>query len=628
MNKKLINHIQFLRAASVLLVFFYHLELNFFEYGFIGVDIFFVISGYVITSKIYNEYYETKKFDFSNFYKKRFKRIYPVFLFIFIFSFTLIIFFQPLDLFLDNFKVFIFAIFGASNLYYLFSTKDYFDTVFDDPFAHSWSLGVEEQFYFLFPIFFILSLKFFKKIDKNIFFVLGVVIIGIIFTYLFSNNSKLVFYSPIFRFWQFLLGSLTFLISQKKIKDNLLISISAFLLLIALILNGKNLNNITLISLCSILTCFFIFFYKGNKFGKLFFENKFLIFIGNISYSFYLWHLPIIYFYNLYFIDSFFKIPLLFLIILILSSLSFFYIENRFREKKFDLHLSTRYLFLTSFLSILMIFTSSYFIFQKSYNNKIKNGFKTLIYDLNYLENTKNYTERTVFYKINISGNQIYRFCTETSSEYHLNKKNLRVECLKRGGASKRLFYLEGNSHTANFIPMLNSMEFDDALYYEHKSTLLNKIDYEKINSLTNFYNEVIFTTHIDNILELNIIKDISNNFNDKVKVLILGPIPNINDNIDPLKCFIKSVNCSYKASIDIKKRNLNEYYDFIDKILYNQDIFSFYDPYKIICPKDSCYVYNVNNDLLTHRDNSHLTVEGSLLMKKHFAIFYNMNYN
>ena len=440
MNKKLINHIQFLRAASVLLVFFYHLELNFFEYGFIGVDIFFVISGYVITSKIYNEYYETKKFDFSNFYKKRFKRIYPVFLFIFIFSFTLIIFFQPLDLFLDNFKVFIFAIFGASNLYYLFSTKDYFDTVFDDPFAHSWSLGVEEQFYFLFPIFFILSLKFFKKIDKNIFFVLGVVIIGIIFTYLFSNNSKLVFYSPIFRFWQFLLGSLTFLISQKKIKDNLLISISAFLLLIALILNGKNLNNITLISLCSILTCFFIFFYKGNKFGKLFFENKFLIFIGNISYSFYLWHLPIIYFYNLYFIDSFFKIPLLFLIILILSSLSFFYIENRFREKKFDLHLSTRYLFLTSFLSILMIFTSSYFIFQKSYNNKIKNGFKTLIYDLNYLENTKNYTERTVFYKINISGNQIYRFCTETSSEYHLNKKNLRVECLKRGGLLNDFF--------------------------------------------------------------------------------------------------------------------------------------------------------------------------------------------
>ena len=627
MNRNLINHIQFLRAISVLLVFFYHLKLNFFEYGFIGVDIFFVISGYVITSKIYNEYCENNKFDFLNFYKNRFKRIYPVFLFIFSFSFIIIIFFQPLDLFIDNFKVFIFAIFGASNIYYLFSTKDYFDTIFDDPYAHSWSLGVEEQFYFLFPIFFILTLKFFKKIDRNIMFVLLLIIVGIIFTYFFSNNSKLVFYSPIFRFWQFLLGSLTFLISNKDIKNNLLISTSAFLFLIALILNGNNLDNITLISLSSILTCIFIFFYKENKFGKILFENKFLIFIGNISYSFYLWHLPIIYFYNLYFIDSFLKVPFLFFIILILSSLSFFYIENKFRKKKFDLRLNKKYLFLTSFLFISIISASSYFVFQKSYNNQIKDGFKNFIYDLNYLENTKNYTERTVFYKINIEDNQIYRFCTETSDEYRLNKNNLRIECLKQGKTFKRLFYLEGNSHTANFIPMLNAIKFDDTLYYEHKSNLLSKIDYKKINSLTNFYDEIIFTTHIDNIDELNILKNISNNFNNKVKILILGPIPNIDNNIDPLKCFIRSVNCSYKVSIDIKKRNLNEYYELIDKILYDQNVFFFYDPYRIICPKNNCYVYNINDDILTHRDNSHLTIEGSLLMKKHFEIFYNMNY-
>tara|TARA_B110000971_G_C20018058_1_gene504936 strand:- start:356 stop:2242 length:1887 start_codon:yes stop_codon:yes gene_type:complete len=627
MNRKLINHIQFLRAISVLLVFFYHLKLNFFEYGFIGVDIFFVISGYVITSSIYSEYYETKKFDFLNFYKKRFKRIYPVFLFIFSFSLILVIFFQPLELFLNNFKVYIFAIFGASNLYYLFSTKDYFDTVFDDPFAHSWSLGVEEQFYLLFPIFFVLTLNFFKKIDRNILFISGIIIIGVISTYFFSDNSKLVFYSPIFRFWQFLMGSLTFLITIKGNKKNLLISILAFVLLVTFIINGEDLNNITLIFICSILTCFFIFFYKGNKFGKILFENKFLIFIGNISYSFYLWHLPVVYFYNLYFVDSFFKIPLLFFIVLILSSLSFFYVENKFRKKKFNLFFNKYYLFLTSFLFILIILITSYFIFKKSYNSKIKNGIKTLIYNLNYLENIKNYSERAIFYKINIEGNQIYRFCTEKSEEYHLNKIKLRIECLKQGKKAKRLFYVEGDSHTASFIPMLNSMKFDDAIYYEHKSNSLDKIDYEKINSLTNFYDEIIFTTDIDNIHDLNIIKNVSNNFNNKVKVLILGPIPNITNDIDPLKCFIKSINCSFKTSVDIEKRNLNEYFKVVEKILHNQNTFSFYNPYKIICPKNKCFVYNLKNDLLTFRDFDHLTIEGSLLMKKDFEIYYNMNY-
>ena len=147
MKKKLINHIQFLRAISVLLVFFYHLKLSYFEYGFIGVDIFFVISGYVITSRIYNEYLEFKEFNFLKFYKKRIYRIYPVLFFIFSFTLILIVLFQPLDLFLENLKVFFFTIFGISNLYYLFSTKDYFDTIFLDPYAHSWSLGVEEQFY-------------------------------------------------------------------------------------------------------------------------------------------------------------------------------------------------------------------------------------------------------------------------------------------------------------------------------------------------------------------------------------------------------------------------------------------------------------------------------------------------
>jgi len=77
MKNKLLNHIQFLRAISVLMVFFYHLKLNYFENSFLGVDIFFVISRYVIIAIIFNEYKSNDKFNFLNFYLKRLKRIYP-----------------------------------------------------------------------------------------------------------------------------------------------------------------------------------------------------------------------------------------------------------------------------------------------------------------------------------------------------------------------------------------------------------------------------------------------------------------------------------------------------------------------------------------------------------------------
>jgi len=628
MNKKLINHIQFLRAISVLLVFFYHLELNFFEYGYIGVDIFFVISGYVIASRIYTEYFETKSFDFYNFFRKRIKRIYPVLFFIFSFSLVFIIFFQPLDLFLNNLKVYIFTIFGASNLYFLFSKKDYFDTVFEDPFGHSWSLGVEEQFYLIFPVFFIIILKHIKQINKNIILISGIIIIGIFFLYLYSSNKDLVFYSPFFRFWQFLLGALTFLFSKKITKKNFIISILVFFLLVTLILNGKITSDVSLLLICSILSCLFIMFYKRNKYWIFLFENKFLIFLGNISYSFYLWHLPIIYFYNLYFDKNLFRIPLLFFLTLVLSFLTFVYIEQKFRNKKLNLNFTNRHVFIFTSSIFIIIVSLIFFSFQKSYNSNIKNNLKKFVYKLNYLENKKKYTDRTVFYKININGNQIYRFCTEAAKDFDLNKKKLRTQCLKEGTKPKKLFYLEGDSYTANFVPMMNAINVKDSFYFRHFILPLKKINYEKVNSLTNFYDEVIYTTNINQITDLKDLEFLSKNFNNKVKILILGPIPNITNNTDPLKCFIKSVDCTYNSKIDIKNRKLNNYYDTISKILINQNKFYFYNPYKIICPQNNCYSYDSKKDILTHRDSSHLTIEGSILLKNDFNNFYNLNFN
>ena len=113
-------------------------------------------------------------------------------------------------------------------------------------------------------------------------------------------------------------------------------------------------NSLLLFS--SILSSMFILFYQNNNDKIFFFENKFLIFLGNISYSFYLWHLPTIYFYDLYFINNFFRIPILFITNFILSTLTFLYIEQKFRYKKFNININFKKLIFTaSFLALLSI---------------------------------------------------------------------------------------------------------------------------------------------------------------------------------------------------------------------------------------------------------------------------------
>jgi len=162
-SKNIENHIQTLRAFSVISVFLYHTNLNIFSYGYLGVDIFFLISGYVISKRIFEDYEITKKIDLYNFYSKRIKRIIPNLFFIVIFTYIFYLVFGPPDLSLFNESIF--ALFGLSNLYYINYSRDYFNNVFEDPLGHTWSLGVEEQFYIVFPVLIFLFLN--KKNNYN-----------------------------------------------------------------------------------------------------------------------------------------------------------------------------------------------------------------------------------------------------------------------------------------------------------------------------------------------------------------------------------------------------------------------------------------------------------------------------
>jgi peptidoglycan/LPS O-acetylase OafA/YrhL len=171
-NKRLIQYyplIDSLRAISIIGVIIYHLEINFFSYkffggGYLGVDIFFFISGYLITGLIYNEYDKIGKFNFLNFYNRRLRRIIPpiIFLLFFLLIFSYL-FYLPNEL-IEISKITISNLFFISNFYFHYNSFFYWaDNSAANSLLHTWSLAIEEQYYLIFPAFFYLLIKFYNK---------------------------------------------------------------------------------------------------------------------------------------------------------------------------------------------------------------------------------------------------------------------------------------------------------------------------------------------------------------------------------------------------------------------------------------------------------------------------------
>ena len=196
-----------LRAIAILSVLFFHLGIPGVSGGFVGVDIFFVISGFLITGIIYDEYILTGRFNFSNFYIRRVRRLFPALVFTLALTFIAGFFLLALKFF-DSFSLsLISALFSVSNFYF-WKTRDYFAPNAEfEPLLHTWSLSVEEQFYLLWPITLIFILKRFQKPGAVIFLVV-ISLISLGLNAFFKNNSELIFYMLPFRVFEFAIGAL------------------------------------------------------------------------------------------------------------------------------------------------------------------------------------------------------------------------------------------------------------------------------------------------------------------------------------------------------------------------------------------------------------------------------------
>ena len=316
-KSKYLPSIDSLRALAVLAVIIYHVDVNYLPGGFLGVDLFFVLSGYLISSLIIKEYRKTGSLNLYNFYIRRARRLLPAVYFMITVGLVVMVLFNEVLLRKSHLD----AIFGyiySSNWWYIFHKLDYFDSFgAQSPFKHLWSLAIEEQFYMIFPLLFLLVNRKKKskdgtyKLNKNfLYVVLGLILVSLIAHILLFdiNNISRIYFGTDTRAFSLLVGVVgAILYPMERLhakvtpQQNMLysvVSLVSIATLITVMIYTSEYNTLLyrggflLVAILGLIVI--ISSGKQHTLMSRLLSFKPVVFIGKISYSLYLWHFPVL----------------------------------------------------------------------------------------------------------------------------------------------------------------------------------------------------------------------------------------------------------------------------------------------------------------------------------------------
>lgn len=323
---------------AVAVVILNHINNHILPSGYLGVDIFFVISGYVITASLSGR--ESKNLvDFiSGFYARRIKRLLPALaVFVLIMSLLICLFNPDPKLPLETG---IASLVGLSNLYLLHQTTDYFAQSSQlNPFTHTWSLGVEEQFYLLFPLLIWFSGfgRQTKNGARNLFLSIALLTAASLAAYIsfYQRNPSAAYFLSATRFWEMAAGCLVLIGFQKRAAIERALERVPPLLVLAAIMGIMFLPmgaavpaTIAIVALSAVLLACL----KPGTLAHHIFSHKRVVYVGLISYSLYLWHWGILSISRWSIGLSWWSTPLILIVILACSAISYKYIEKPIRR--------------------------------------------------------------------------------------------------------------------------------------------------------------------------------------------------------------------------------------------------------------------------------------------------------
>lgn len=329
-----------LRAIAVMPVIFFHAGFSGFSGGYVGVDIFFVISGYLITSILLKEL-ENDKFSLLNFYERRARRILPALSAVLIVTTLAAFCLMPAEL-LKSYSQSVVSVVTFSSNVFFYLTNGYFSTASDEkPLLHTWSLAVEEQYYLFFPILISALWLQGKKYLYNVIFIMTVMSLFSAQYLVMNNHVDANFYLIFSRAWELFVGSLIAFgkptnTTDKRVRNELGGIVGLLLISYSILTFSHETPFPSFYTLMPVLgTGLIIRFAHAQTYIGRFLCKKIFVSIGLISYSLYLWHQPIFAFLRLKTIgepqQSWFYLAVF--VTFVFAVTSYWFIEKPFRNK-------------------------------------------------------------------------------------------------------------------------------------------------------------------------------------------------------------------------------------------------------------------------------------------------------